>query len=395
MKQSDSRKRNIWRICAIFAPQSITDSPTTIVSTLHLLEPLAEEVFAIVGNFSGDAISSEKIHIINVDIKEYTQSSMLVRILRFTTLQLKMSYHLFKIASRVDVVFLAGGTAALFLLALSAKLLRKRIILLRHGTNSFQERIKTDYQKTLLGMGRYIFPLIVHTLIRLNCTLADRIAVFSSDITDPRLKGYKRKISPSGSRFYVDTSSFKVERNLDGRENLVSYIGRFEEIKGVMNFVKAIPMVLRESDGVKVLIGGDGSLRDEIGKEIKDANLSDRVTLINWIPHDKLPLYLNEIKLLVIPSYSEAGPHILFEAMACGTPVLATQVGVMPDVIKDGKIGFIMEDNSPECIAKNVIRALNHSNLAQIAKAAQNLVEKEYTHESAVERYRSILASLR
>lgn len=397
MNQSDSRKQNIWRIGVIFAPQSITDSTTTIDSTLHLLEPLAEEVFAIVGNFPENAISSDKIHISNIRInqKDVTQSPMLMRVFRFTMLQLKMSYHLFKIASRVDVVFLAGGAATMFLPALSAKILRKRIILLRHGTDSFQGTIIANYQKTLLGMGRYIFPLIVHTLIRLNCSLADRLAVFSSDITDPRLKGYIKKISPSGSRFYVDVCSFKVERNLDSRENLVSYIGRFEEIKGVMNFVKAIPIILRESDGVKVLIGGDGSLRDEIEKEIKDANLSDKVTLINWIPHDKLPLYLNEIKLLVIPSYSEAGPHILFEAMACGTPVLAAPVGVMPDVIKDGKIGFIMEDNSPECIAKNVIRALNHSNLAQIAKAARNLVEKEYTHEAAVERYRSILASLR
>ena len=399
MKLSDNQKeKNDWRIGVIFAPDLTRVAPiTTVASTLHLLEPLAEEIYAITDNFPKNAISSRKIHIITIGVKErdITQSPMLIRIPRFMILQLKMSYNLLKIASKIDVVFLAAGASTLFLPALLAKLLGKSIILLRHGTNSFEEYMQTSYQKTLLGIGRYIFPLIVRTLIRLNCGLADRIAVFTSDITDRRLRGYMNKISLSGSRFYADVNSFKVERNLDSRENLVGYIGRFVEAGGVLNFVKAIPLILKESAGVKVMIGGDGSLREEIENEIKDANLGDKVTLTGWIPHDKVPQYLNTIKLLVIPSYQEVGPHMLFEAMACGTLVLAAPGGVMPDVIKDGETGFIMEDNSPQCIAKNIIRALNHPNLNQIAKAARELVEREYTLEAAVERYRSILASLR
>ena len=49
--------------------------------------------------------------------------------------------------------------------------------------------------------------------------------------------------------------------------------------------------------------------------------------------------------------------------MGCGTPVLATSVGGVPDVIKDKETGFIMEDNSPECIAENIERVLNHPDL--------------------------------
>ena len=77
--------------------------------------------------------------------------------------------------------------------------------------------------------------------------------------------------------------------------------------------------------------------------------------------------------------------------MGCGTPVLATPVGGVPDVIKDGKTGFIMGDNSPECIAKNVMRALEHPDLERIV---ENAVEREFTYAAAVERYKKILEDI-
>jgi glycosyltransferase involved in cell wall biosynthesis len=104
--------------------------------------------------------------------------------------------------------------------------------------------------------------------------------------------------------------------------------------------------------------------------------------------------YLNELKLFVLPPYTEGLTTGVLEAMACGTPVLATSVGAIPDVIKDGETGFIMENNSQECIAENVIRVLNYPNLDRIVKNARELVEKEFSYEAAVERYRKIVEEL-
>lgn len=128
-----------WRICAIFAPQPSMDSTTTVASTLHLLEPLAEELFAITSNFPEDAISSEQIHIINIEIKESARSSMWIRIPRFVILQLKISYHLYSIRSRIDIIFLAAGSSTLVLPALLARLMRKRIISLYPGQDALQK----------------------------------------------------------------------------------------------------------------------------------------------------------------------------------------------------------------------------------------------------------------
>jgi len=71
--------------------------------------------------------------------------------------------------------------------------------------------------------------------------------------------------------------------------------------------------------------------------------------------------------------------------------VLATPVGAIPDVIQDEVTGFIMENNTPECIAQNVMRALNHPDLEIIAERGRQYVAREFTFEKAVERWRRIL----
>jgi len=84
----------------------------------------------------------------------------------------------------------------------------------------------------------------------------------------------------------------------------------------------------------------------------------------------------------------------MLEAMACGTPVLATPVGAIPDVIIDGKTGFIMENNSPECIAENVARALASPDLEEIAENGRRFVEENFTFEKTVENWKEILQSI-
>ncbi len=390
-------KQRGWRLCAIFAPDVIGMTTTTITSTLSLFEPLAESIYVISGNLPDDIPHSKKVRIVNIRMKgiENTQSPMLVKIPRFIIIQLKMSYGLFKIANEFDALILAGGTSTLPIPTLVAKLLGKKIVSLRSGTGAVQELAKITYEKSVFGMGKYIFVPIVGIMERLNYSLSDKIIVFRSTFTHQALNRYKNKLILGCSRFYVDTNQFKVilRKNPNSREYSIGFIGRFVDLGGSLNFAKALPLVLKEFPEIKVLIGGDGPLRDDIEKEIKD--LDGKVTLAGWIPHDDMPQYLNMTKLLTIPSYQEEGPHILFEAMACGTIVLATPVGVIPDVIEDGITGFIMKDNSPECIARNVIRVLNYPNLDKIASNARELIEKEYTYDRAVEKYRLALASLK
>jgi glycosyltransferase involved in cell wall biosynthesis len=160
-------------------------------------------------------------------------------------------------------------------------------------------------------------------------------------------------------------------------------------------FIRSLPTIISDQNNdFHVLIGGDGPMRDDIDNYLKKQNLLNRVDITGWISHDILPDYMNRLRLLVIPSYSEGLPNIMLEAMACGTPVLATPVGAIPDIIKDGETGFIMKNNTPECIAENINRVLKDSNLEKIVINAKNFIEKDFTFESAVIRWKTILEDI-
>ena len=139
-------------------------------------------------------------------------------------------------------------------------------------------------------------------------------------------------------------------------------------------------------------IGGDGAFRDQIMSKISSSGLKEKVTYVGWIPHNELPLYLNNLKLLVLPSFTEGLPNIMLEAMACGTPVLSTSVGSIPDVIKDEKTGFILETNSPQKISNSVIYALNHPQLKKISEAGIAAVESKFNFKNAVDSYAHVLS---
>ena len=349
---------------------------------VDILYPLSNELYLITGN-DGYIFFKEDTRIHTHGIRHRGGKNAFTRIIRYIYTQLRISYKLAKITKNIDIWIFTVGGDSLVLPMLTAKLLGKNVVLAFAGSSI----------KTLISANDNLFKP-TRVLSKINCTFSNRIILYSEKlIKEWNLEKYKNKIYIA-HRHFVYFDKYKIKKKFDERENLVGYIGRLSEEKGILNFVKAIPEILEKEKEIKILIGGDGQLRDEIEKYLEERNLDDKVKLTGWIPHDKLPDYLNKLKLVVLPSYTEGLPNLMLEAMACGTPVLATPVGAIPDVIKDGETGFIMENNSPECIKEKVIRVLNYPDLDKIVKNAKELMEKEFTYEAAVERYRKILEDI-
>lgn len=349
---------------------------------LSVLHPLVDDIYLITGGAGCTLfIENKKIHIYGVKHRP-SSHAVFTRALNYIRTQLEISRKLVKLRTKVNLWFFFIGGESLVIPVLTAKLLRKNVVIASAGSGLKVAQAQKDPLARELAL-----------LQNVNYCLSDRIIIYSESLIEEHgLQKYKHKILIAHKHF-LDFDKFRTKRGFNERGNLIGYIGRLSKAKGVLNFLDAIPRILEEKSDVEFVIVGDGQLQDKIEKYLDERNLKSKVKLLGWIPHDELPQYLNELKLLVLPSYTEGLPNIMLEAMTCGTPVLATCVGAIPDVIKDKETGFIMKNNSPECIARNVIRALNHSNLEKIARNARILVEKGFTYEKAVERYREILSN--
>jgi glycosyltransferase involved in cell wall biosynthesis len=373
--------RKHLRICVISCPIS----KAFIVPLLNIKELLYSfsDVYVIVGSAENIMTKTNLVGIQTYEIQHKKTTNIFARILRYVLLEIRISLVLAKISKRIDLyIFFMEGDA--LLPVLTTKLLRKKTI---RALPSFIIKETAKSHKGTLLMARIKLQNIAYSL-------SNKIILHSPNlIKEWGLEKFRNKIFIA-HEYFLDFDKFKIKKKIDKRENLVGYIGRLSEEKGTLNFVKAIPMVLEKENKITFLVGGDGQLRAEIERYISEENLKDKVKLVGWIPHDELPEHLNELKLLVIPSYTESGPIIALEAMACGTPILATRVGHILNMVEDGETGFLMENNSPECIAKNIERALNYPSLDEIAKNARELVGREFTYKTAVEMFRKVLEEL-
>ena len=369
------------RICVLMFPWPSKGVYKFLSDILKILEPLSGRIYVITGNRK--RIESHNENVIFKDTKvalHYSHElhplwfSKILWALKAILFQVKASLDLFRLSKDVDVIIFYVAYPHYLLPLLSAKILGKKtmdvITRTKSNSTSFLSKIFRLQDKILLSLIDYISPESQSLITQLN------------------LDRYENKILPMGARF-IDTSSFKMKRNIEERKNVVGYVGRVRKEKGVMNFVEAVPLILRKHEDVEFLIGGEGELLDEI-KRIKDEK-DYKMTLPGWIPEEEFSDCLNELKLLVLPTqHAEGLPTIILEAMACGTPVLATSVGGIRDVVKDEETGFIMGDNTPECIATNILRALDYD-LDKIVENARKLIDEKYTYDAAVKRFKGIL----
>ncbi len=302
----------------------------------------------------------------------------LSRIAKYIPIQLRITYLILRTSGKVDLwIFFTGGLGSP-LPILIGKLFGKKTLLIYPGSDV-----------EILRAQSKILPKPMELLTRASSIISDRIIVYSQTlISQYNLQKYSHKISIA-NEYFIDIDRFKITTEFDKRENLVAYIGRLSQEKGALNFVSAIPKILHERDDIKFLVGGDGPLRNKIEKLVCEKRLKDKIKLAGWIPHNELPDYLNKLKLIVLPSYTEGIPAIMLEAMACGTPV-----GPIPDVIKHGETGLIMEKNTPVSIALNILEAMICQGLSKIAQNARKLIEQEYTYEDTVEQYKVALDKL-
>ena len=162
---------------------------------------------------------------------------------------------------------------------------------------------------------------------------------------------------------YIDLNMFKP-MNLPKEYDLI-FIGRLEPNKGIVLLIEAAKKLKVQGFKLRILIVGDGSLKNYCESKIENWKLQDNVLLYGWAKDSQeVAKLLNQSKILVMSSFNEGGPRVVVEAMACGVPVLATPVGIVPDLLKNGLEGEIVAWEA-NYIAHKAIELLNSPDLYQ------------------------------
>lgn len=190
-------------------------------------------------------------------------------------------------------------------------------------------------------------------------------------------------------------SQFRIIENYEHRGNVVGFVGLLCRRKGVSNLIQAIPLVTNMKSDCKFLLIGGGPLLEIMKTETRRLKVGEAVKITGFVNYGSLRKYYNEMKLYVLPAYAEGVPSTIFEAMACGTPVLTMPVGGIPDIIKDGETGFLLESNDPEPISDKITKLLDNPELLEKVSAnAYKYVREKFSEEKVQESWRKIFQDL-
>ena len=189
-------------------------------------------------------------------------------------------------------------------------------------------------------------------------------------------------------RFY---SHFEIVKKYEQRDLVVGFVGSFYRRKGVSNLIQAIPSIIHEKDDCRFLLIGGGPLLNSIKREAHRLEIGKSVKITGYVDYKDLRHYYNEMKICILPAYAEGIPSTIFEAMACGTPVLTTPVGGIPDVIEDGRTGFLLESNDPQYIADRITKLLDNPKLLEtMSERAYKYIRENLSEEKVLESWQRI-----
>jgi glycosyltransferase involved in cell wall biosynthesis len=194
--------------------------------------------------------------------------------------------------------------------------------------------------------------------------------------------------------------TLRAEAGVPETARLVGVVGRLVKIKGQDVFIRAAVEIARQFPDVYFILAGGGDSQPEYEALAGELGLKDRFRFLGW--RRDVPRVLANLDVVVLPTVNdfEGTPLAVIEALAAGRPVVATDVGGVSEVIKDGATGLLIPIRDPEALAHSVARLLNDPQTARsLAAAGRALVSQQYREADMVANveayYKELAASRR
>jgi len=205
----------------------------------------------------------------------------------------------------------------------------------------------------------------------------------------------------------VNLEQFKAFDKVQARQYLgfsndkiILFVGRIDPLKGIDKLIKALPY-LRNIPGLRLLVIGGGEHSqyeiEQLRKLACNLKIQNSVTFLGLVKHEQLPYFYSAADVCVVPSYYESFGLVALESLACGTPVVATDVGDFKSIIRQGETGYVVVDNAPHHLADKIALLLSRPSAdtksAQLIRATVNKFSWANVAEAIVKDCQLVLAN--
>ncbi|ELZ89473.1 hexosyltransferase, glycosyltransferase [Haloferax elongans ATCC BAA-1513] len=213
-------------------------------------------------------------------------------------------------------------------------------------------------------------------LIRVNRRDRSKLDPYNDDVVHVP-NGYDTDIFER-----IPTDEARKRLGLDDDTPVVFALGTLKPRKGFQHLMRAMTRVHDSDPGTRLVIGGQGGMRDELESLASDLGIADQTALLGYVESETLNDWMNAADVFVLPSYSESFGVVQLEAMACGTPVVATKNGGSEEVVTSEAYGLLVDGpESHDELADAVVEALHRQWDADAIESYAN----EFTWENVCE----------
>jgi len=380
--EAKERSEDLPDVCVVTHPLAAAGENATR-SLLDILAAITG-VALVTADLPADSEIRENREVIELT-KQGAGDSILTAGWRFVLNQIRMCR---VIRLRDEPVVLFFGATSYVLPILFARLVGKNVLVQPRGDVPLTLRI--DWERRLpVGIARGLAGL-VRGLERAGFWMAHGVITYTPSMArELGLDPNSNRVFPTGAR-YIRTDEFAVTTPYQERDQIVGFLGRLDEEKGI----RSLASVARElPDGITFRFVGDGELRGWLESTLVEELRTEQVEIVGWVAHDAVPEHLNEMRLLVHPSRATEGlPTTILEGLSCGTPAYASPVSGIPDVVRDGETGFLMDTHDPTALAEDVESILDRPDLESISENGREMIMAEFTFDAACDRYTEILS---
>lgn len=210
----------------------------------------------------------------------------------------------------------------------------------------------------------------------------------SYSVMNPTVNCEKFKRAPKN-----EIEKLREKLNMGKNAKVIFSMGLLVPKKGFDYLIRAMPKILEKEPSAFLIIGGEGAERLKLESLIKELGVQNSVNLVGQIDADKTPLYFSMSEMFVLPSiFDEKGETetfgvVLIEALACGKPVIASNVGGIVDIVNE-KCGFLVEQKNSDALAEKIILLLNNEKLRnKLGIQARKYVSEVFSEKNMLENY--------